>query len=761
MSSSQPTNKQASEGVTIGDDFVIHAKHTCDKCYTRPIVGKRYTSGVVADFDLCEKCFKEYDGPEMAFSETLLARDKATKNSFVMKLKIECGVEEAQTRRINVAELWDPSASVLSFNKLMSIASRFAAGGNGVKDTTATFDPKKARVTYIDEDGDKITISSNEELMDSFVQTVKKQPFRPFRVTVSVDDSGTAKSDKDNKIYFSMSNPCKTSAPIGGPHVRARYGGRCGRFRNRDAAVTEAMSSPVDPPIPGHTSNKEVASGLGSDKSSETPKPGETPSTEKSPAESPTSCPSFIHARHTCDGCSKTPIIGTRYHATKIPDFDLCEACYTKYEGEDLDFKQETLGKILSMVLILIVSCVTRTQLHDFPLDIDCRMQSRWLKRQLARSAKATKGIVDLMKLLEAGAKVAVASQTVEPHSPDAIVSKKEEGEKNKAEEKTVDTQGTSVAEPEGMDRKTTQEEKPVVLGASLPDGDQSIVDAEVKERNTTQDSASDEKRSKADSSASLSSNTKSNDDSFLSDAEGHGSIAEVIGRTLDVCVQAMEEAMTGEFEQIKNIDAVSSAEKDVAAIVSAAVDTYSVASSVVSNVTDILKRMEDSKTSVGGTIASDIPADMPSTVSGATILKSVDDQEAASMGDEVHVEDASVGDDGWSVVDDNKKEEKDEFSGAAEMIGSFLYNSGVMSAAEKGFDENGDSLSSDTSKEPLSPVVLAKWDAELKTLHELGFLDERKNVDVLEHLEAAHVGCDSTDKVTVNGAVDILLGEK
>merc|ERR1719432_611859 len=49
----------------------------------------------------------------------------------------------------------------------------------------------------------------------------------------------------------------------------------------------------------------------------------------------------FIHARHTCDGCSKSPIIGTRYHATKIPDFDLCRACFEKYEGEGLDFKPE------------------------------------------------------------------------------------------------------------------------------------------------------------------------------------------------------------------------------------------------------------------------------------------------------------------------------------------------------------------------------------------------------------------------------------
>ena len=52
----------------------------------------------------------------------------------------------------------------------------------------------------------------------------------------------------------------------------------------------------------------------------------------------------FIHARHTCDGCSKSPIVGTRYHATKIPDFDLCGTCFENYQGEDLDFKPEIQG---------------------------------------------------------------------------------------------------------------------------------------------------------------------------------------------------------------------------------------------------------------------------------------------------------------------------------------------------------------------------------------------------------------------------------
>ena len=55
----------------------------------------------------------------------------------------------------------------------------------------------------------------------------------------------------------------------------------------------------------------------------------------------------FVHARHACNGCSVTPIIGPRYHSTKMPDLDLCALCFVKYEGDKLDFTPEILGKLV------------------------------------------------------------------------------------------------------------------------------------------------------------------------------------------------------------------------------------------------------------------------------------------------------------------------------------------------------------------------------------------------------------------------------
>ena len=41
--------------------------------------------------------------------------------------------------------------------------------------------------------------------------------------------------------------------------------------------------------------------------------------------------PLFIHARHTCDGCTMSPILGNRYRRYvdgKEDNFDYCEDCY-------------------------------------------------------------------------------------------------------------------------------------------------------------------------------------------------------------------------------------------------------------------------------------------------------------------------------------------------------------------------------------------------------------------------------------------------
>jgi hypothetical protein len=53
----------------------IHGRHTCDACLTTPIVGERYHSMNLPDYDLCKRCFVNYSGKEIKFEPVELDRD--------------------------------------------------------------------------------------------------------------------------------------------------------------------------------------------------------------------------------------------------------------------------------------------------------------------------------------------------------------------------------------------------------------------------------------------------------------------------------------------------------------------------------------------------------------------------------------------------------------------------------------------------------------------------------------------------------------
>lgn len=67
---SEPSEKNQ-EG-SGGGGFIVHTKHTCDRCFQAIIIGKRYTSSKRGNFDLCARCFDEYDGPDIGLAEVAL-----------------------------------------------------------------------------------------------------------------------------------------------------------------------------------------------------------------------------------------------------------------------------------------------------------------------------------------------------------------------------------------------------------------------------------------------------------------------------------------------------------------------------------------------------------------------------------------------------------------------------------------------------------------------------------------------------------------
>jgi hypothetical protein len=56
------------------------------------------------------------------------------------------------------------------------------------------------------------------------------------------------------------------------------------------------------------------------------------------------------------------------------------------------------------------------------------------------------------------------------------------------------------------------------------------------------------------------------------------------------------------------------------------------------------------------------------------------------------------------------------------------------------------------------NPVLLARWDKELDELRQMGFIDDLKSLEALETLEAAEIGVNSENGITVTMAVNWLL---
>merc|ERR1712038_119247 len=214
----------------------------------------------------------------------------------------------------------------------------------------------------------------------------------------------------------------------------------------------------------------------------------------------------------------------------------------------------------------------------------------------------------------------------------------------------------------------------------------------------------------------------KQNISTFSMDAEGNGDVAAAIGHALDNCAEAID-AMVEEANKPSSPKSKSS-----------------VASS-----------------EAGQTIIEGCPDD----------LKQEEDDDKTEVSDDSE----------WQQVSVSSQE---MIAQAAQMLGSALFQSDMVDSsnndkiAKSGQPETLEHSQSSTSnissmtiptvvpsitsKSEIASVVLSRWDDELKQLHELGFLDDHRSVEVLEHLEAANMGCESDDPVTVEAAINYML---
>jgi Arc/MetJ-type ribon-helix-helix transcriptional regulator len=221
-------------------------------------------------------------------------------------------------------------------------------------------------------------------------------------------------------------------------------------------------------------------------------------------------------------------------------------------------------------------------------------------------------------------------------------------------------------------------------------------------------------------------------DDSFASDAVGSGDIAEAMGATLDMVAGVISEMLSE--ADAHNKPAASKKE-----------------------------------------------APRVSETSGAMILESTD----GTKQDDEHSEGDTENE--WHVVgsDDESLKQDEEIARAAEMLGSALFNSDMRSSEE--VIPNSDTRSSGEAVSALShsqgsyaesfsvasvpstvPSIAHswqvgashrdRWSTQLSQLRELGFDDESLCVEIIERLNAANIGCDTEEEISVTQVVNALL---
>mmetsp|Transcript_16376 Transcript_16376/g.30403 ORF Transcript_16376/g.30403 Transcript_16376/m.30403 type:complete len:799 (+) Transcript_16376:131-2527(+) len=213
-----------------------------------------------------------------------------------------------------------------------------------------------------------------------------------------------------------------------------------------------------------------------------------------------------------------------------------------------------------------------------------------------------------------------------------------------------------------------------------------------------------------------------SKDESFSSDAKGNGDVAELMGALLD---------------------------------------------QVAGGITDMLSESESSKKNADEGREEEAADLCEASTSGELIVDSTEMPEKKESKDD---------DSEWSVVKSvgsSATTESEQIAKAAEMLGSALFNSDMKNSSENAHSVSGcgsdvassfsipSSVPSDIGTQQSHPAAQAqvdRWAAHLLQLRELGFDNEALCVEVLERLEAANIGVDADDDISINHVVNELL---
>jgi len=702
----------------------------------------------------------------------------------ISTLKLKIG-EKGQIRRIPFSKLWDETSATVSYQKLIHLALGFFHESSSI----STSNEEYIDVTYVDEDGDYIALSSDDELTDAFSQFVNRDP-PVLRATVSINDMVVIdKIDKNIRgrapVVDSLDSTPKTAPE---PEKKNHQGlfskglnkKLCDSITTTITHATDSISKAVkvNKKCPHSVTvstfqteksedgkrkivfssmatgscakviNVQVKSCSNTKSSSEQEK-SEDDTKEKSNIKKPDY--DFVHGRHTCDGCLVTPIIGLRYHSNSLKDYDLCSNCVKQSTKEDNKFLQMKSER-------------------------DVQMQDKWKRRQAARLKKGQdkwKKCQDIKK----ERKPCELEMNDDNRMKEGIRRSLQDEQEKKRDIETSPSNGDDINKTP-VDVPTISAKR--VLSTSLESISTKSDDVMNENFILSENRPEQEKK-----------NVACQDSSFLEDAEGEGEIANMIGNTLDSFTKAIDaivsEAKKPELTEcatsvmdteVDDVFTVSEAKKPEHAECAVSVTDTEI-SEIITEVIDVIVS-ETKKPEHTGFTTSDTDTEIDEVIMKdnnncceETILES----EGIS---------SKESDEDWQVLSTSEQVSHDEMvAQAAQLLGSAMFESDILSNEDnkldqdhesksrgsisektKGSKSNHDSLYSDESslstmstfKSPISSVVLSRWDDELRKLHEIGFYDDYRSIDALEHLEAANIGVDSQDGVSLSKVVDYLL---
>ena len=226
-----------------------------------------------------------------------------------------------------------------SYNALVQIAIKYT-----FPDTPpGQYDDFDVTLTYYDVDNDCITIASTEELVDAIQQFSEMNP-PVVRITTDV------KRKKNRPIPSTppRASSSRASSPASSPQsnnganrTTVQLQTILESFVSILATAVVALQGHINPTPPVAAAAAQPPTTLPVAPATEQSKSA----TEEEPKENSNESRPFIHGRHTCDRCLCTPIVGKRFHAINLPDYDLCEKCKDGYKGTEIQFEAAELGK--------------------------------------------------------------------------------------------------------------------------------------------------------------------------------------------------------------------------------------------------------------------------------------------------------------------------------------------------------------------------------------------------------------------------------